>query len=120
MNGGIPVETNSEFEAIQLHATDNTATVLADLAAGSRCRIMDGTTVKEVVLAQDVKFGHKLAVSAIAAGENVLKYGEVIGEASLPITVGDHVHVHNVASKRGRGDLSRGRSNCSTGFVSSR
>ncbi|HEX2986980.1 MAG TPA: UxaA family hydrolase [Chloroflexota bacterium] len=105
---------------MQLHAEDNTATALADLAAGSRCRIMLGTTRKEVVLVQDVKYGHKFAVSAITPGEDVLKYGEVIGEASLAIAVGEHVHVHNVVSKRGRGDLSQGRSICSTGFVSSR
>ncbi len=43
----------------------------------------------------------------VAVGEEVRKYGEVIGLANAPISPGDHVHVHNVESQRGRGDLHR-------------
>ena len=32
----------------------------------------------------------------IAEGENIVKYGEVIGKASANIGKGNHVHVHNV------------------------
>ena len=39
------------------------------------------------------------------------KYGEVIGAATRDIRVGEHVHVHNVEGKRGRGDrVVRGKS----------
>jgi hypothetical protein len=37
----------------------------------------------------------------------VIKYGSSIGVASAPIAAGSHVHTHNVASTRGRGDLVR-------------
>jgi hypothetical protein len=37
----------------------------------------------------------------------VIKYGSPIGSASQAIAAGAHVHTHNVASTRGRGDLSR-------------
>jgi hypothetical protein len=40
--------------------------------------------------------GHKIAVREISEGDKVLKYGEVIGEASQNIGLGNHVHVHNV------------------------
>ncbi|MBL8550565.1 MAG: altronate dehydratase [Hyphomonadaceae bacterium] len=40
--------------------------------------------------------GHKLAVRAIATGEPIIKYGQIIGFAASPIAPGDHVHVHNV------------------------
>ena len=46
-----------------------------------------------------------MAARAIAAGEPVLKYGEVIGLASQDIAPGQWVHVHNVESARARGDL---------------
>jgi altronate dehydratase small subunit len=41
----------------------------------------------------------------ISKGQDVLKYGEVIGQATQDISEGKHVHVHNVESLRGRGDL---------------
>ena len=49
--------------------------------------------------------GHKVALRAIAPGEAVVKYGSPIGTATVEIVAGAHVHTHNVASSRGRGDL---------------
>lgn len=57
-----------------------------------------------VTLRQAVPYGHKLAVVPIAKGEDVIKYGESIGVATQDIAIGDYVHVHNMDSKRGRGD----------------
>ncbi len=51
--------------------------------------------------------GHKCARRAIGAGELILKYGQPIGRATAAIPAGAHVHVHNVESLRGRGDLER-------------
>jgi altronate dehydratase small subunit len=48
--------------------------------------------------------GHKFALDPIAQGEPVRKYGVVIARAMAPIEAGQHVHVHNVESNRGRGD----------------
>ena len=44
--------------------------------------------------------GHKYALREIAAGENVIKYGLPIGHATCTIKPGEHVHVHNVKTKR--------------------
>lgn len=46
----------------------------------------------------DLKDGHKYAISPIAKGENVIKYGNPIGHATADIQVGEHVHTHNVAT----------------------
>jgi altronate dehydratase small subunit len=89
----------------QMHPTDNVAAALGDLAAGTRVRV-PGTSADEVVVRQNIPFGHKLALRAIVSGAPVLKYGEVIGLASQDIAPGEHVHTHNVDSQRGRGDLS--------------
>ena len=45
--------------------------------------------------------GHKYAVREIKSGENVIKYGMPIGHATRDIKVGEHVHVHNVATNLG-------------------
>ena len=42
--------------------------------------------------------GHKLAATAIANGERIIKYGAPIGRATTDIAPGEHVHVQNVAS----------------------
>ena len=45
--------------------------------------------------------GHKYARRAIRAGENVVKYGMPIGHATRGIAMGEHVHVHNLATNLG-------------------
>jgi altronate dehydratase small subunit len=42
---------------------------------------------------------------AIGKGDDVVKYGEIIGRATADIAKGEHVHVHNIESLRGRGDI---------------
>jgi len=62
-----------------------------------------------VELKEAIAFGHKFAVVPIRKGEDILKYGEVIGAASRDIQPGEHVHVHNLEGKRGRGDIANGQ-----------
>ena len=90
--------------AIVIDVKDNVATALRQLGKGDPVRLdIEGETV-EVVLTQDIPFGHKFALKTIAQGQAVLKYGEAIGLAVQPIRQGEHVHVHNVESQKGRGD----------------
>lgn len=81
-----------------LHADDNVATALLDLEAEDP---IDGDTTA----VESVPFGHKVALEPIADGDEVVKYGEVIGRASGSIAPGEWVHTHNCESTRGRGDL---------------
>ncbi len=83
---------------------DNVATCLKDLAAGEVAEVSIDGSRKSVKLKGDIPFGHKIAIVDIVEGGEVLKYDQVIGVASQPITTGEHVHVHNVESKRARGD----------------
>ena len=48
----------------------------------------------------DIPIGHKVALVDIKAGDTVWKYGQDIGKAVAPAAKGDHVHVHNVKTKR--------------------
>ncbi len=81
--------------AVLLHSADNTCVAARDLKSGETVRIA-GYTVR---LNGDVKLGHKIALSKIAAGGAVTKYGQTIGFAIHEIAPGDWVHVHNVSAE---------------------
>jgi len=84
---------------------DNVATALRDLSAGETVVVAVGDRDVTVEVVEDVEFGHKIAVSEIPDGETVRKYGKSIGNATEEIAPGEWVHVHNVESNYGRGDL---------------
>ena len=87
--------------AVVISGADNVATALEPLEAGRAMRIGEVA----LTIAEPIPRGHKVALRAIAAGEAVIKYGSPIGNACVDIAAGAHVHTHNVASARGRGDL---------------
>jgi hypothetical protein len=90
--------------AIMMNFKDNVATLLSDADVGAIVLVAsaDGKVIQKVKTKQPIPFGHKIAITKIGRKELVLKYGEVIGEATEPIEEGEHVHVHNVKSLRVR------------------
>ena len=94
--------------AIVLHTEDNVATLIDPGGAGTDVRLA-GNGGGTVPLKGDVPYGHKFAIAPIAVGAEVRKYGQVIGRATSAIEQGEHVHVHNVESRRGRGDRPGGQ-----------
>ncbi len=74
---------------VQLHSRDNVVVAARRIETGKA--IAGG-----IVAATRIQPGHKLASRAIAAGEPVFKYGQVIGAARSDIAPGDHVHTHNL------------------------
>jgi len=91
-------------DAIRMHADDHVATALRDIKAGEAVWFAVGGERFHIVAAEDVDFGHKIALVPIPEGTHVKKYGETIGRATMAIEVGRHVHVHNLEGIRGRGD----------------
>jgi len=75
---------------LTLNARDNVAIALDDIEAG------EGIDAGGLKLAQPVKRGHKVAISRIGKGQNVLRYGQIIGQALFDIAEGEHVHSHNL------------------------
>ena len=95
--------------ALKVNDLDNVATIFAN-------GIVDGTVVavqdkkgnrEEITVTGDVPYGHKIAVKDIHVGEKIMKYGEEIGVATREIIKGEYVHIHNLDSMRGRGDLEK-------------
>ena len=91
-------------KAIILDKKDNVATALCRLEEGDLIQIRIEDYAVNVTLSQDIPLGHKFALKDIPQGEAVIKYGEVIGLTTKQVRQGEHVHIHNVESQKGRGD----------------
>jgi len=89
-------------KAIQIDVKDNVATVTSGVKAGETVEVLspEGEVVARPEVAGDVPFGHKIAPRGLGEGDEVVKYGEVIGVASEAIGPGAWVHTHNVESAR--------------------
>ncbi|WP_296258068.1 MULTISPECIES: UxaA family hydrolase [unclassified Pseudomonas] len=62
--------------------------------------VMDQNTTLEFEVLSDIPIGHKLAIRDLQEGDTVVKYGVDIGRVVKPIREGEHLHVHNVKTKR--------------------
>jgi (2R)-sulfolactate sulfo-lyase subunit alpha len=54
----------------------------------------------ELEARQDIPIGHKVALTALKEGDTAVKYGEDIGRMAAAVKPGEHVHVHNLKTKR--------------------
>ncbi len=62
--------------------------------------VMEGDKTLDISVKNDIPIGHKLALKDLAVGDTVIKYGVDIGKVVAPIKAGEHLHVHNVKTKR--------------------
>ncbi len=79
---------------LRLAEGDQIAVATRDIGAGEACRISGAVVVAAVA----IPLGHKVALTAIAPGERVLKYRVPIGVATAAIAPGEWVHLHNLRS----------------------
>ena len=79
--------------AVVMKPSDNVATCLTDLEAGATENVTISGSQTTIRIADDISFGHKIALVDIAAGDAIIKYAEVIGVASRAIARGEHVHI---------------------------
>ncbi|MFT9848340.1 UxaA family hydrolase [Aneurinibacillus sp. REN35] len=91
-------------KTVMMKPQDKVAVALGRIPAGAAVEVnCEGHTYR-ITISDEIDFGHKFAVVPIAKGDDIIKYGEVIGMASCDIAAGEHVHIHNLEGKRGRGD----------------
>jgi len=76
--------------------------VVEGLTAGQKLTgwIMDQDRLIEFDAKSNIPIGHKLAIKPIRSGDTIIKYGVDIGKAVADIGAGEHLHVHNVKTKR--------------------
>jgi altronate dehydratase small subunit len=95
------------LRALIIHPDDNVANLIGPGKKGEsvQCTIEGQTKTAKIALLDDIPANHKFARNDVKAGAPIIKYGLSIGRASRDIRKGQYVHVHNIESNRGRGDL---------------
>jgi hypothetical protein len=83
----------------QIHRSDNVATLLDDASAAARVRVLGSHDLNEIIAAQVISQGHKMALRDMGVGEAIVKFGVAIGSASVAIRAGEWVHLHNCVSR---------------------
>ena len=82
---------------------DNVGVVVVEnLKAGTELFVVitEDNSELAAVSNQDVPIGHKIALRDLAVGDTVIKYGQDIGRVVAAVRKGDHVHTHNLKTKR--------------------
>lgn len=82
---------------------DNVGVVVIEgLEAGTEMLgvVTETDTTLNLKAEHDIPIGHKVALKALAAGDTVMKYGEDIGKMVADAGPGQHVHIHNLKTKR--------------------
>ncbi|MFP4453299.1 MAG: UxaA family hydrolase [Desulfobacterales bacterium] len=100
---------HSHKELVIMSEGDNIGIIKNQVKEGGQITIAEGDGENVVKVRQDIAFGFKIAVKDISRGGKIYKYGEPIGIASMDISKGDMVHIHNMEGFRGRGDLNDSR-----------
>ncbi|GAB3406525.1 UxaA family hydrolase [Massilia agilis] len=79
-----------------------TVVVVDGVKAGSSLSgwVMEQDKIVEMRTGSDIPVGHKIALKDLNVGDTVIKYGVDIGKVVSPIKAGEHLHVHNVKTKR--------------------
>jgi len=81
---------------------DTVGVATVDIKAGETAKglYMDSQDPVEVKALEDIPLGHKIALQDHAEGGSVIKYGEDIGKVVQNIKKGEHVHIHNLKTRR--------------------
>ena len=83
------------LRAIQVDEKDNVATTISEIKEGDKVSVKLGLETKQVRAKEAVPYGHKIALTGIAKGSDIIKYGGVIGKAKINIKSGEWVHTRN-------------------------
>ena len=91
------MENKQNQTAFVIDPADNAATALCALHFGA-IALTGVTRLPQISAVQEIPMGHKLALRDIRAGENIIKYGVVIGRATAAIPCGSWIHLHCMES----------------------
>lgn len=82
---------------------DNVGVVVVEgVEAGNDllCVVTEDNSDFHITAKHDVPIGHKIALADLSEGDTAIKYGEDIGKFVADIAKGEHVHTHNLKTKR--------------------
>lgn len=81
---------------------DNVGVATVDIKAGEKAQglYMDTQKKIEVKALKEIPLGHKIALKQMKKDDSVIKYGHDIGRVVADIKAGEHVHIHNLKTRR--------------------
>ncbi len=82
---------------------DNVGVVVIDKIKQNQdcdCWVMENDKTVKIKSLSEIPLGHKIAMTDFNIGDTILKYGHDIGKVVKLIKKGEHVHVHNVKTKK--------------------
>ena len=62
--------------------------------------VMDTDETISITSLDPIPLGHKIALTDLADGDTIIKYGNDIGRMVADCARGGHVHVHNLKTKK--------------------
>ncbi len=82
--------------------TDNVGVATVDIKSGEVAQglYMDSQEDLKMKTQNDIPLGHKIALADIETDAAVIKYGSDIGRVVDEIKAGEHVHTHNLKTRR--------------------
>jgi altronate dehydratase len=89
----------SKKKVMVIHEKDNVAIALKPLNVDTVVSVEIKSHIEKIRLLSNIPIGHKVALKDMGEGEAIIKYGEPIGQSTVKISRGEHVHVHNVISQ---------------------
>ncbi len=82
--------------------SDNVGVATKDIKSGETISglFMDSQKIVKIKAAMDIPLGHKIALADLKSGDGAIKYGQDIGKIVTNVKKGEHVHVHNLKTRR--------------------
>ena len=93
----------SSTEVIIHDEKDNVGVVVIEKITPNQdcnCWIIEDDSSSSIQSKDEIPLGHKIAMIDLNVGDTILKYGHDIGKVVKAIKKGQHVHVHNVKTKK--------------------
>lgn len=83
-------------------ASDNVGVATKDIKSGESVKglFMDSQKTTEVKALMNIPLGHKIALKDLKSGDAAVKYGHDIGKIAADVKKGEHVHIHNLKTRR--------------------
>ncbi len=89
------MQDKKNVKCLILTDSDNVGVIAADATKDQICETDDAVRLT-VPLQESIARGHKIATKNIRRGEQIIKFGQIIGISRVPIQQGAHVHNHNI------------------------
>lgn len=82
-----------KYNVLVVNSKDNVVVAIEDIHKGESIVLPGGDRFEAL---SDIPYGHKLALTHLATGSQLIKYGEAVGVLKCDVKRGEWVHLHNV------------------------